>query len=104
MVSLRDKFRGCIAGSWIASAMGAPVEGWSREQIKEEYGFLDKLVSYKHYRDYTDWERPPGTTEDGIERQKLIATAIIEKKERILSCSMDTGCRSGKNDLQARAV
>jgi len=29
--------------------------------------------------------RPPGTTEDGIERQKLIATAIIEKKDRILA-------------------
>jgi hypothetical protein len=31
----------------------------------------------------TDWERLPGTTEDGIERQKLIATTIIEKQGRI---------------------
>ena len=33
----------------------------------------------------TTWVRDPGTTEDGIERQKLIATAIIEKKDRILA-------------------
>lgn len=63
--------------------MGAAVEGWSRERIRETYGVLDRLVPYKHYTAYTDWLRPPGTTEDGIERQKLIATAIIEKRDRI---------------------
>lgn len=85
MITLRDKFRGCIAGSWIGSAMGAAVEGWSRERIKETYGFLDGLLPYRHYTALTDWERLPGTTEDGIERQKLIATAIIEKQDRILA-------------------
>jgi ADP-ribosylglycohydrolase len=65
--------------------MGAAVEGWSRERIKETYGFLDRLLPYRHYEAYTDWERPPGTTEDGIERQRLIATAIIEKQDRILA-------------------
>ncbi len=65
--------------------MGAAVEGWSRERIRETYGFLDELRPYRHYRAYTDWDRPPGTTEDGIERQKLIATAIIEKQDRILA-------------------
>jgi ADP-ribosylglycohydrolase len=65
--------------------MGAAVEGWSRERIKETYGFLDRLLPYRHYGAYTDWQRPPGTTEDGIERQRLIATAIIEKQDRILA-------------------
>jgi len=83
MVTLKDRFLGCIAGSWIGSAMGAAVEGWTREKIAGTYGVLDRLVSYKHYTDVTDWQRPPGTTEDGIERQKLIATAIIEKRDRI---------------------
>jgi len=83
MVTLKEKFRGCIAASWVGSAMGAAVEGWSRERISETYGSLDKLVSYRHYTNLIDWERPPGTTEDGIERQKLITTAIIEKQERI---------------------
>ena len=83
MVTLREKFRGCIAASWIGSAMGAVVEGWSREKIQQTYGFLDRLVSYKHYVQYTDWQRPPGTTEDGIERQRLMTTAIIDKQGRI---------------------
>ena len=85
MATLRSKFQGCIAASWIGSAMGAAVEGWSPERIQEVHGFVDRLLPYKHYRAYTDWDRPPGTTEDGIERQKLIAAAIIEKQDRILA-------------------
>jgi len=85
MIALREKFKGCIAGSWIGSAMGAVVEGWSREAVKEKYGFLDRLLPYSHYTHETKWERLPGTTEDGIERQRLIATAIIEKQDRILA-------------------
>ena len=84
MVTLRQRFEGCIAGSWVGSAMGAPMEGASREAIRGAHGYLDKLLPYKHYTHETDWERLPGTTEDGIERQKLIATAIIEKQDRIL--------------------
>ena len=83
MASLKEKFHGCIAASWVGSAMGAAVEGWSRERIKETYGFVDSLYGYTHYTAYTDWDRPPGTTEDGIERQKLIATAIIDRQDRI---------------------
>lgn len=85
MKMLRDKFHGCIAGSWVGSAMGAAVEGWSRERIRETHGTLERLLPYRHYADYTEWNRLPGTTEDGIERQKLIATAIIEKQDRILA-------------------
>jgi len=82
-VTLRDKFRGCIAASWVGSAMGAAVEGWSPERIAETYGVLEELLPYRHYAGETDWQRLPGTTEDGIERQKLLATAIIEKEDRI---------------------
>ncbi len=83
MATLHERFRGCIAASWVGSAMGAAVEGWPHERIAATYGTLDSLQSYKHYTAETDWQRPPGTTEDGIERQKLIATAIIEKGGRI---------------------
>jgi ADP-ribosylglycohydrolase len=65
--------------------MGAAVEGWPREKVQKTYGVLDRLMPYEHYIEYTKWSRPAGTTEDGIERQKLIATAIIEKKDRILA-------------------
>jgi ADP-ribosylglycohydrolase len=85
MVTLKDRFRGCVAASWIGSAMGAAVEGWSPEDIKAQHRVLDRLVSYAHYDQDVKWNRTPGTTEDGIERQKLIATAIIEKGDRALA-------------------
>lgn len=79
---LREKFFGCIAGCHIGSAMGAPVEGWPWERIEREYGLLDRLLPYSHYGK-KDWVREPGTTEDGVERQKLMITAILEKQDRV---------------------
>ncbi len=81
-IDLREKFFGCIAGCHIGSAMGAPVEGWPYERIEREYGLLDKPLPYVHYG-RKEWVREPGTTEDGVERQKLMITAIIEKQDRI---------------------
>ncbi len=83
MTTLKSKFHGCIAASWAGSAMGAVVEGWPLEKIEEAYGVVDELLPYKHYIEVTDWQRAAGTTEDGIERQKLMNTAIIEKGGRI---------------------
>jgi ADP-ribosylglycohydrolase len=82
-VPLREKFFGCIVGCHIGSAMGAPVEGWPWEKIEKEYGTLDKLLPYHHYGTLNTWDRVAGTTEDGVERQKLMITAIIEKQDRI---------------------
>jgi len=80
---LRDKFFGCIAGVHIGSAMAAPVEGWSHQRIQQEYGTLERFLPYHHYQATTDWVREPGTTEDGVERQKLMITAIMRKQDRI---------------------
>jgi len=80
-VSLRDKFFGCIAGCHIGSAMGAAVEGWSYERIEKECGLLDRFRTYEHYSN--GWKREPGTTEDGVERQKLMMTAILKKQDRV---------------------
>jgi ADP-ribosylglycohydrolase len=80
-VTLRDKFFGCIAGCHIGSSMGATVEGWPFERIEEKHGTVDRLASYEHYGN--GWKREPGTTEDGVERQKLMITAIIEKQDRV---------------------
>jgi len=80
-IGLREKFFGCIAGCHIGSAMGAAVEGWSWQRIEREHGMLEKLLPYEHYGN--GWKRAPGTTEDGVERQKLMITAIMEKQDRI---------------------
>jgi ADP-ribosylglycohydrolase len=82
-ISLRDKFYGCIAGVHVGSAMAAPVEGWSWQRIEEEYGTLERFLPYHHYRTTTDWVREPGTTEDGVERQKLLINAIVRKQDRV---------------------
>jgi ADP-ribosylglycohydrolase len=81
MPSLHEKFFGCIAACHIGSAMGAAVEGWPYSRIEETYGTLADFQSYEHYGN--GWKREPGTTEDGVERQKLIITAIIEKQDRV---------------------
>jgi ADP-ribosylglycohydrolase len=84
MPTLYEKVYGCLAASRVASAMGAAVEGWSADRIVETYGFVDRFLPYKHYTYRgVDWERMPGTTEDGIERQKLFCRAIIAKQDRI---------------------
>lgn len=80
-MKLSEKFFGCICGAHIGSAMGAPVEGWDYQRIEDTYGTLDSLLPYEHYGN--GWQRPPGTTEDGIERQKLMITAIIEDGDRV---------------------
>ena len=80
-VGLKDKFHGCVAGSYIGSAMGAAVEGLRWQDIEEKHGFLRTLEPYEHYGN--GWLRPAGTTEEGVERQKRLAAAIIEKQDRI---------------------
>ena len=78
---LREKFFGCIAGCHIGSSMAAPVEGWDYARIEKTYGTLDRLVTYQHYGN--GWDREPGTTEDGVERQKLMISAIVDKQDRV---------------------
>ena len=48
---------------------------------KRSTGRSTASLPYEHYRN--GWRREPGTTEDGVERQKLIITAIIDKKDRV---------------------
>ena len=81
MSFLSDRVFGCLAASQIGSAMGAPVEGWDWRRIEEEYGRLERLLPYEHYNN--GWSRQPGTTEDGIERQRVFLRAIRRAKGRI---------------------
>ncbi len=84
MPTLYERIYGCLAGSRIGSAMGAAVEGWDPERIQETHGRVTGFLPYTHYRERgITWERMPGTTEDGIERQKLMCAAIIAKQGRI---------------------
>ena len=101
-VSLNDKFYGCICGSHIGSSMSAIVEGWSYSRIEEKYGTLQELLPYEHYDN--GWLRDAGTTEDGIERQKLMITAIMRKGDRVNAEDVRAVWRSDMNPRAAGNV
>ncbi len=81
MSVLADKVLGCLAASQIGSAMGAAVEGWDWRRVEKHYGLLDRFLPYEHYGN--GWQRMPGTTEDGIERQRVLLRAIRRAGGRI---------------------
>jgi ADP-ribosylglycohydrolase len=81
MSVLADRILGCLAASQIGSAMGAAVEGWDWHTVQEKYGVLDRLLPYEHYGN--GWQREPGTTEDGIERQRVFLRAVRRAGGRI---------------------
>lgn len=87
MNQLKDKIFGCLAGSNLGSAMGAIVEGYTIDEIINEFGVLNDFHPYRHYTNFTrpgsGRVRLPGTTEDGIERQRLLCEAIAKKGGRI---------------------
>ncbi|MDP2997220.1 MAG: ADP-ribosylglycohydrolase family protein [Bryobacterales bacterium] len=89
---------GSVAGAFIGNAIGEPVEGWTWEKIESTFGFLDKFVASKQalrqaarpipQRYGPPWmartyERQVGWTEDGMERYKLLACAVIKKGGRV---------------------
>lgn len=80
-VSLREKFFGCIAGCHVGSALKGPCEGWFWQDCEAKFGAIDRMMPYQDYNN--GWNREPGTTEDGVERQKMMITAIIEKQDRV---------------------
>ncbi len=72
---LYDKILGCIAASQVGSALGQPGENLTREELVAQYGTIDSLQGFELNGEHF----PPGTTEDGVERQKLIILAIADK-------------------------
>ena len=77
-----DRIYGIILGSRGGSSLGAVVEGvGNMDEIERLYGVFNEFLACNHYDVY--WSHPAGGTEDGVERQKCITTAIIEKQGRI---------------------
>ncbi len=94
MSVLFEKIYGVEAAAAIGNSMGDITEGMSYQEIEAVYGFHDKLLAQEKKGGITrrewgpDWirhahTRPPGTTEDGMERHRLLTTAIIEKGGRV---------------------
>jgi hypothetical protein len=92
--TLYDKVHGCNAAAVISNSMGDVTEAKSYQEIEAQYGFVNTLLPQDkrggvRERDWgPDWvrhahRRPPGMTEDGIERHRLMCTAIIEQGGRV---------------------
>jgi ADP-ribosylglycohydrolase len=88
--TLFEKIHGCNAAAIISNSIGDVTEGSSYHEIEQRFGFVDTLLSQDKRGSVRqrDWgpawvrhahHRPPGMTEDGIERHRLMCTAIIEK-------------------------
>ena len=89
---------GAVAGAYIGNALGAPVEGWTWERIEKTYGFLDKFVADPRSKGVPN---QPGWTEDGMERYKLMCSAIIKKGGRI---SIEELAREWVQDIDATKI
>lgn len=57
MMDFRDKVRGCIAGSCIGDALGAPTERFSVQEIQERFGGYVEGIAPPFYADYAS-QRP----------------------------------------------
>jgi ADP-ribosylglycohydrolase len=80
--SIYDKIYGIILGSRLGSSLGM-IDEWvgQMDDVEKLYGVLNEFIPCNHYDVF--WSHPAGGTEDGIERQKCISTAIIDKQDRI---------------------
>ncbi|MEM3504393.1 MAG: ADP-ribosylglycohydrolase family protein [Nitrososphaeria archaeon] len=96
MDRLFSKLYGCEAACAIGNSMGDVTEGLDYKEIEDRYGFLQELLpqdkkggirpaEYEWGLDlvYYAHHRPPGMTEDGMERHRICASAIIKKGGRI---------------------
>lgn len=92
--TLYERIYACNAAVTISNSMGDVTEGMSYQAIEEKFGFVDTLLPQDkpHSERHREWgpdqvrhahHRPPGMTEDGIERHRLMCTAIIEKGGRV---------------------
>jgi ADP-ribosylglycohydrolase len=91
---LYDKIYACNAAGTIGNSMGDVTEGLTWRQIEERYGYVETLLPQEKAERFrpTDWgppfhykahSRPPGMTEDGHERHRLMCEAIIRKGGRV---------------------
>jgi ADP-ribosylglycohydrolase len=96
--ALFARIYGSVLAANIANSMGSQVEGWPWERIEKTHGLVDRWMPVESRGapqlrkspqrfgpDMLAWsyDRKPGWTEDGWERYKLLASAIIRKGGRV---------------------
>lgn len=76
---ISDAVYGCLIGGAIGDSLGAPVEGWTHERIREEYGTLEEFKQY--YMPYSNTE--PGTITSDTAMRHYLCFAIAENGGRV---------------------
>jgi ADP-ribosylglycohydrolase len=77
--SLLDSIYGCLAAGAIGDSLGAPVEGWYYQDIRREYGKVDRFMPFE--TGYSDGS--PGTVTDDTVLRHYLCLAIVRKGGRI---------------------
>ena len=72
-----DAVYGCLIGGAIGDALGAPVENWHYEDIRERYGKVRELLPHAHGAGL------PGSITDDSTLRHYMCLAIVEKGGRI---------------------
>lgn len=78
-----NKILGLLIGSAIGDAMGAPTEMWSRNDIRTEYGFVDRLdtmVRAPSAEGTWKYNLPAGGTTDDTRWKKLFVSYAIDQR------------------------
>jgi len=64
------RFQGCLVGVAVGDALGMPVEGWTREQIRYRFGELREMV---------DGLRKAGSVTDDTMQTLCVAESLVER-------------------------
>jgi ADP-ribosyl-[dinitrogen reductase] hydrolase len=71
--SLASRFQGCLVGLGVGDALGAPIEGMSRSEIKRRYGRVTEMLGGGRHG------LGPGGYTDDTAMMLCIARSIVEK-------------------------
>lgn len=75
-----DRIHGCLIAGAIGDSLGATVENWTNEQIREEYGKVESFRSY----DNPHAEGDPGTVTDDTVMRHYLCISIVENRGRVM--------------------
>lgn len=77
---IKDAVYGCLIGGAIGDALGAPVEGWTHQQIREEYGTVEEFKQY--YMPYANTEAGSITSDTTL--RHYLCLAVVENGGRVM--------------------
>lgn len=76
-----DKARGCLLGLAIGDALGAPIEGVSRQRLRRHCGLVhDYLDARQLWVKHLGRARPAGLYTDDTQQALLVSDVLIEKR------------------------